>query len=96
MLALFCVWLQVAGGLVMYLGFLTTHGAGPDGWTAFLPLANARYTPGSGMDMWVLGVIVANAGQLVLAGVILATDPAAPCAGHDACCGCPSSSGPRS
>jgi cytochrome c oxidase subunit 1 len=72
-LALWCVWMQLAGGVIMYLGFLTTHGAGPDGWTAFLPLSNATFTPGTGMDMWVLGVIVANAGQLVLAGVILAT-----------------------
>ena len=72
-LALWCVWMQLAGGVIMYLGFLTTHGAGPDGWTAFLPLSNATFTPGAGMDMWVLGVIVANAGQLVLAGVILAT-----------------------
>ena len=38
-----------------------------------LPLSSATYTPGTGMDMWVLGVIVANLGQLVLAGVVLAT-----------------------
>ena len=72
-LALWCVWMAFCGGVVMYLGFLTTHGAGPDGWTAFLPLSNSTFTPGSGMDMWVLGVIVTNLGQLVLAGVLLAT-----------------------
>jgi cytochrome c oxidase subunit I len=72
-LALLCVWLVAAGGIVMYLGFLTTQGPGPDGWTAFLPLSGSAFTPGTGMDMWVLGVLVANAGQLVLAGVILGT-----------------------
>src|SRR3954452_22425424 len=72
-LALLCTLMVPAGGLIMYMGFLTTHGAGPDGWTAFLPLSSEQYTQGFGMDMWVLGVIVANAGQLVLAGVILAT-----------------------
>jgi cytochrome c oxidase subunit 1 len=72
-LALWCVLMVPAGGVIMYLGFLTTHGAGPDGWTAFLPLSGSKFTEGEGMDMWVLGVIVTNAGQLVLAGVILAT-----------------------
>jgi cytochrome c oxidase subunit 1 len=72
-LALLCVLLVPGGGAIMYLGFLTTHGAGPDGWTSFLPLSNSTYTQGLGMDMWVLGVIVANAGQLVLAGVLMAT-----------------------
>jgi cytochrome c oxidase subunit I len=72
-LALWCTWMVAAGGIVMYLGFLTTRGAGPDGWTAFLPLSDSTFTPGTGMDMWVLGVVVANLGQLVLAGVVLAT-----------------------
>src|SRR5579862_1480893 len=72
-LALWSFWLLLAGGVVMYLGFLTTEGAGPDGWTAFLPLSNATYTPGSGMDMWIVGVILANLAQLVLAIVLLAT-----------------------
>ncbi len=72
-LTLWCVWMVAAGGLVMYLGFLTTGGAGPDGWTALLPLSGPSYTPGTGMDMWILGVAVANLGQLVLAGVVLAT-----------------------
>ena len=71
--ALACFWVFAAGGLIMYMGFLTTTGAGPDGWTAFLPLANARYTPGTGMDMWVLGVFVANGAQLVLAAIVLGT-----------------------
>jgi len=71
--ALASLWLIVAGGTIMYLGFLTTGGAGPDGWTAFLPLSSSRYTPGSGMDMWVLGVLLANGAELVLAVVVLAT-----------------------
>jgi cytochrome c oxidase subunit 1 len=72
-LALWSFWLVVGGGSVMYLGFLTTQGAGPDGWTAFLPLSNSGFTPGSGMDMWIMGVILANVAELLLAVVVLAT-----------------------
>jgi cytochrome c oxidase subunit 1 len=72
-LTLWSTWTLAAGGVVMYLGFLTAAGPGPDGWTAFLPLSNATYTPGTGMDMWVLGVLVANVAQLVIAAVVLAT-----------------------
>ena len=72
-LGLWSFWLLIGGGTIMYLGFLTTQGAGPDGWSSYIPLSNAGYTPGSGMDMWIVGVILANLAELVLAVVVLAT-----------------------
>jgi cytochrome c oxidase subunit I len=66
-------WLYVAGGLAMYLGFATSHGAGKDGWTAFAPLSDATNTPGSGMDLWIVGVFLAVLGMLLQGGSVLAT-----------------------
>ena len=54
-LALFGFWTYLCGGLTMYAGFFTDNGAGSDGWTAAVPLSNSAFTPGIGMDMWVIG-----------------------------------------
>jgi cytochrome c oxidase subunit 1 len=66
-------WLIVAGGLTMYAGFLTDHGAGKAGWTGYFPLSGESATPGTGMDMWLFGVILAIAGSLLVGATILAT-----------------------
>ena len=44
-LNLFSVWLRGAGGLIMYSGFLTAHGAAQAGWTEFLPVSGRVYAP---------------------------------------------------
>ena len=72
-LALLGFYLVVGGGLTMFGGFLTDHGAGRAGWTAFYPLSGSQATPGTGMDMWVIGVILAVAGSFLIAACILAT-----------------------
>jgi cytochrome c oxidase subunit 1 len=66
-------WLYVSGGIGMYLGFTTTHGAAKAGWYSFYPLSGARATPGPGMDFWIVGVMLALAGATLMAGAILAT-----------------------
>src|SRR3954466_4639526 len=66
-------WLYVGGGLTMYSGFLTSGGAGKAGWTAFYPLSGEQATPGTGMDMWVIGVALAVTGMTVVAATILLT-----------------------
>jgi cytochrome c oxidase subunit I len=66
-------WLVLAGGLTMYSGFLTDHGAGKAGWTAYYPLSGDSATPGTGMDLWVAGVILVGVGLTLLATCILAT-----------------------
>jgi cytochrome c oxidase subunit I len=72
-LALFSWWLFGAGGLVMLSGFLTVGGAGKAGWTAFDPLSDAPHTPGTGMDLWIFGVILSAAAMTILAACVLAT-----------------------
>jgi cytochrome c oxidase subunit 1 len=72
-LTLAALWLLVLGGLTIFLGFFTTQGAGSAGWTAYPPLSLSPHSPGPGMDMWILGVILATAGAIVFAGTLLAT-----------------------
>ena len=66
-------WIWLSGGLIMQTGWLTGDGAGRDGWFAYEPLSNGANTPGVGQDLWVLGVILAAAGLLVMAACVLAT-----------------------
>ena len=72
-IALLGFWLLVGGGATMYLGFFTTDGPGRAGWTAFDPLSDAVNTPGIGMDLWIFGVALVTAGEILLAACILAT-----------------------
>src|SRR5262245_35502741 len=72
-LALAGHWMVLAGGLTMYSSFLTDHGAGKAGWTAYYPLSDDSATPGSGMALWVIGVIIVGIGLTLLAACLLAT-----------------------
>jgi cytochrome c oxidase subunit 1 len=67
------MWTWICGGLVMQQGWFASGGAGRDGWTSYAPMSNGVNTPGVGMDLWVIGVILAAAGMLVMAGCIVAT-----------------------
>jgi cytochrome c oxidase subunit 1 len=67
------VWLYLGGGLTMFSGFLTTGGAGKDGWTSYYPLSGEQATPGTGMDMWIIGVALAVAGMTIVGATILLT-----------------------
>jgi cytochrome c oxidase subunit 1 len=49
-------WLFLFGGLTVMTGFLTTGGAAAAGWTAYPPLSDATFSPGAGMDLWIVGV----------------------------------------
>jgi cytochrome c oxidase subunit 1 len=72
-LALAGHWMVLAGGLTMSSSFLTDHGAGKAGWTAYFPLSDDSATPGTGMDLWVMGVILVGIGLTLLAVCVLAT-----------------------
>jgi cytochrome c oxidase subunit I len=72
-LALLGWWLLVGGGITMYLGFFTQNGAGSAGWTAYQPLSSSANTPGDGMYLWILGVMLAGVASLFLAWCILGT-----------------------
>jgi cytochrome c oxidase subunit I len=66
-------WTWLFGGLIMQSGWLTSDGAGRDGWSAYAPLSNGTNTPGVGQDLWVLGVILATLGMLLMAACIVTT-----------------------
>jgi cytochrome c oxidase subunit 1 len=66
-------WTWVAGGLVMQSGWFTSTGPGEDGWSAYIPLSSATNTPGTGMDLWVLGVLLATLGVIMMAWTVLLT-----------------------
>ncbi|UGS38368.1 cytochrome c oxidase subunit I [Capillimicrobium parvum] len=65
--------LYIAGGVAMYLGFLTTGGPGRATWIGVDPLSNTINTPGVGMDLWVIGVAVVTLGELLIGACVLAT-----------------------
>jgi cytochrome c oxidase subunit 1 len=66
-------WVWLLGGLTMQSGWLTADGAGRDGWFSYVPLSDSTHTPGVGQNLWVLGVILATGGTLLMSGCVLAT-----------------------
>jgi cytochrome c oxidase subunit 1 len=72
-LALTGFWIWLTGGLVMQSGWFTGDGSGRDGWSAFAPLSNGTHTPGTGQDLWTLGVILATFGMLLLGWCVVLT-----------------------
>ncbi|PWF79986.1 cbb3-type cytochrome c oxidase subunit I, partial [Kocuria rosea] len=55
-------WFFLFGSLIATAGFLTPQGAASFGWYAYAPLSNASFTPGSGGDLWVFGLILSGFG----------------------------------
>jgi cytochrome c oxidase subunit I len=55
-LNLLSYWLYLAGGTIMISGWLTAGGAADFGWVSYAPLSNATNSPGSGPDMWIIGI----------------------------------------
>jgi cytochrome c oxidase subunit I+III len=62
-LSAFAYWTFLFGGIIFYLSFLV--GAAPDGgWFAYVPLTGPEFSPGKGMDFWLLGLNVAEIGAI--------------------------------
>ncbi|MDP8944255.1 MAG: cbb3-type cytochrome c oxidase subunit I [Actinomycetota bacterium] len=72
-LALLGFWLFLGGGVIMYAGFLTDQGANKSGWTAFDPLSNSTFSPGTGTDFWIVGVFLGALAAMLWAACVLAT-----------------------
>jgi cytochrome c oxidase subunit I len=72
-LALGSWWLVIAGGLMMWSGFLTAQGAADVGWYSYVPLSDTSNSPSIGTDYWVLGVLLAASASIFLAACTLAT-----------------------
>jgi cytochrome c oxidase subunit I len=57
-------WLFLLGGLVILASFLADGGAASSGWTAYTPLSTAEFSPGSGQDLWILGLHLTSLSSL--------------------------------
>src|SRR5439155_5990732 len=50
-------WLLLAGGLMLYASFPFGQGDLPaGGWTSYVPLTTARFSPGLGQTFWILAI----------------------------------------
>ncbi|QBE64590.1 cytochrome c oxidase subunit I [Pseudoduganella lutea] len=68
----FAFWIFLFGGVMLFAAFLI--GAGPDaGWFAYVPLANADYSPGKRIDIWGQMITFTETAALMEAIVIIVT-----------------------
>jgi cytochrome c oxidase subunit 1 len=51
-------WLYLFGSLIVLSSFVVAGGSAAAGWTAYPPLSDARYLQGTGMDLWIVGLLV--------------------------------------
>lgn len=65
-------WLYVMGAVTILLSTITNNPPS-DGWYSYVPLSDSRYTPGYGMDLWVLGAIMAVGAMFLMSGCVLWT-----------------------
>jgi len=65
-------WLFLLGGLVVMSGLLTRDGAAAAGWFAYAPLSTTG-SPGTGMDLWCVGLLMTSASSIMTAINLIAT-----------------------
>src|SRR5438105_893960 len=61
----FSYWLYLFGATTAMSGFLTPGGAADAGWTFYAPLNNDLNQPGSGADLWIIGLAIAGLGTIL-------------------------------
>jgi cytochrome c oxidase subunit 1 len=57
-------WLLPLAAILMLSGFLTDGGAAANGWTAYSPLAQTKYS-GIGTDLWIVAVILIGTSSIL-------------------------------
>jgi cytochrome c oxidase subunit I len=70
-------WLYLMGGLLLYFSFFA-GGAPAVGWFAYAPLTEVNYTMskymvGTGVDYWVIGLLLAGAGTIMTSINVIVT-----------------------
>jgi cytochrome c oxidase subunit 1 len=58
-------WLFLLGGITVTSAFATPQGAPDFGWTAYTPLSNSLNTPGTGADLWIIGLAISGLGTIL-------------------------------
>jgi cytochrome c oxidase subunit 1 len=49
-------WLFLLGGIVLYSSFFAKGGPSQAGWTGYATLTELKYSPGHGVDLWILAL----------------------------------------
>jgi cytochrome c oxidase subunit 1 len=57
-------WLFLLGGIVILGSFFADGGAASSGWTAYTPLSTEEFSPGTGQDLWILGLHLTSLSSL--------------------------------
>jgi cytochrome c oxidase subunit I len=57
-------WLYVLGGVVLFASFFAKSGPSQAGWTAYVPLSTQYFTPGHGVDYWILSLHILTISSL--------------------------------
>jgi cytochrome c oxidase subunit I len=58
-------WLFLFGGLIVVSGFITAAGPADFGWTGYTPLSRDGYSPGSGGNLWAIGLVLSGLGTIL-------------------------------
>jgi cytochrome c oxidase subunit I len=66
-------WLYLFGGLTVVAGFFTAQGPADFTWIAYAPLSNAVHAPGTGADLWIIGIGLTGIGTVLGAINIITT-----------------------
>jgi cytochrome c oxidase subunit 1 len=59
----FSYWLALAGGIVLYSSFMFE--APGVGWTGYTPLSTSVFSPGMGVSIWILGLLLVGTSSLL-------------------------------
>jgi cytochrome c oxidase subunit 1 len=57
-------WFFLFGGLTLFLSFFASGGAAKCGWTCYAPLSETQYSPGHGVDLWILSIHLLSVASL--------------------------------
>ena len=57
-------WIYLFGSLFLYSSWFM-GGPATNGWTSYPPLSGASYSPGTGMDFWLLGLVVLGTSSMM-------------------------------
>jgi cytochrome c oxidase subunit 1 len=66
-------WFFLFGGLTLFLSFSAGGGAAKCGWTCYAPLSSSQYSPGHGVDLWILSLHLLTIASLAGAINFIAT-----------------------
>ena len=58
-------WMLVPAGLFMLVSLFLKTGSAAAGWTSYPPLTDRQFSPGAGIDLWILGLHLAGASSIM-------------------------------